>query len=310
MNLLERKDGKNLVLILAVWFIYAMLYVELKAYAPDQIYSGILQASGSVLTIAVTTIMAFWLWNNAPAESVTKKIFAFYLFSRICIIFDEVIYNYFYNIVHVKSGQLSDFWISTYNIPYLGWLIFMFLVFVSIVPKIKASIKTKFNFALYIPFAALAISLIFTFLLNFTMLANESSLAKFYDVADSVLQLSNFILALVCFAMAKNKGLFYFSLGYVVTVAADYSMEAQLFSQHFRVGSFMEMVLTLGTLLIIYGLYNFKKSGNYKEDAENWVTKVNNLKPQLTLWTFFFCVVMSSAFLFATHVSSLRTVFF
>lgn len=269
--------------LIGCWVVYAVVYSMLK--------NAGLTWSGSFSSIAVVALdvvgiyYSWWLWKSSTGRS--KTIFGFFALSCIAALLADFIYFLLYNILQLPHQNVSIFLLSSYNIPTVAFLCFRFLAFSSILPKIKFHQRKIANILIYTP-AVIAITIISVmFFLSSKIDYQFFSFAKFYDWSELILQLACFVVVIICLAVAQNKGVFYLGLAYLIDVVAELIMNTNILAQSYGTQSFMETLWFLDSVLLIYGLVYFKRSGTYKEMPINWTYTNDSLKSQTTYW----CVV-------------------
>jgi hypothetical protein len=284
--------------ILAIWVLYVLFYSVLKEHAGTQsiarYFSSVID-TGLMLTV---TIFSFWLWNKASFGA--KVIFGLYAIRNIFVFLDDLGYHFTYDFLHMQHGQISNFLMSTYNVPYLIWLTLLFVIFAKILPKAEVFKRNKLSL---IPIIVIAFSLLFVFLSISTFSSQNFGLDQLYTVLDNFLVLANFMMAMLCMSVARTPGLFYFSFGYLITMAADIVMEYGVFAQSFGNNSFMESIWILGSLFILFGLINFKRTKAYLKSPSEWVNLPDSLQSQCTLWMFLFCNLAMAIFLATVYIN-------
>jgi len=279
---INKTNPNNLLLfsLVGCWVIYTILYVVLKNLGLS--LSGVLSSVIIVILDLAGFYYAFWLWKSAKGRA--RKIFGFFAISCIAALIADFIYFVLYNILHLSHEGISTWLLSTYNIPTILFLIFRFLAFGSILPQIKFYQKKIANFLIYTPIviAITVISAMFFLLSKFNY--QVFSVAKFYDWSEMILQLACFVIALLCLVVAKNRGVFYLAMAYLIDVLAELIMNTNLFSQSYGTQSLIETLWFLDSVLLIYGLIYLKQSGTYKESPLSWTYANDSLKSQTTYW--------------------------
>lgn len=295
----NRSDFRVVLSFFSVWVLYAIAHTYLQASSAWQAYAGYLSTIADTGLVIVVLGYAFLLWRKADVAK-TKLVFGLYFFTYVCIFISDAIYNIIFNVLHLTHTDLSQTTLSTYNIPYLLGLILLFACFANIVPSINF-FKHKLN----VPIIVLVASIAFNLALFVDWKSGSVfSLTKIYDLGDGIFELANFIMAIACFIVAKNKGVFYFGLGYVIIIAADFIMNIGMLSQHFGVGSLIETSWILGLFFVIFALAKMKKTEIYAVEPKTWVNENNSLSTTFSFWVFILCNLSVGLFLCITYLFS------
>lgn len=295
-----------LVYVFAAWAIYMLLYVSLKASGDHGNFANQMQAVFTIILRISVTSYFFVLWKKSP--EVNKKFFGFFALANGLALADTLIYRTIFYFLHLTHAQLSPFWLASYNTPYLGYLVFTFLAFTYVLPKAKL-LQPKSNIFIYIPALIVMLSLFFMFFYAYQWKGAPFSLAHFFDVAESALQLPIFIACLLCLALAKDKALLYLALNSALVIPADFTMEMHFFSQNFGIGSVLETSWILGIFLDICALSIFQKTTAYKSSFSSWTSEPNSIKVQFTFWPFLLMNLAVVLFLSCSYMFSPHSIF-
>ena len=260
-------------------------YTVLK-FVPTFDYSGWVGFLSSVIFGVISIYYSVWLWKNS--SSITKLVFGSFALSFICVLCDAVIYKLVYNVLHIPHSDMSNLLLSSYNIPYTGFLVFQCLGW-SIILFTNKTEKGSRRLFLYVPVVIVALACLTLFFLifdtgNLQQWQGETSLHNFYGLVQALLQIAGFAAVLLCLAITKNKGIFYLAVAYLIELVGDVILNFGIFSQGFGMGSFAETFWILGLLLRVYGLANLKKEISFNALAKDWIYKLDDLRSQNVLW--------------------------
>ena len=284
--------------ILALWGVLVTVYMLLK-FLPAHDYSGWVGFSSSIAFGIPTIYYLIRLWTSS--KSTTKLVLGYLSIAFFCAFYETIIYMLTYNVLRVPHSNVSNFLSSLYNIPYTGYLALHLLAWTTILHASNTE-KDSHRPLLYIPVIIISLAclslLFFTFDISSVQFwTRKSFLGNFYNLIQTLLQIAGFMTALLCLAIAKSKGIFYLAMAYLAELTGDIIMNFGVFAQGYRMGSFIETLCILGSLLFIYGLIRFKKEANYSPSPKEWICKVDELWSQNALWvlasfTFFACLVL------------------
>lgn len=280
----EQKKLSIIFSFVGCWVLYAVLYTFLKQNY--QFYNGIFSGSLIVLLDVISLCYSVQLWINTKNKK-SKLIFLLFAISCASAAIADAIYHILYNILGLSRYALSDFLISSYNAPTVFFLLFRLFIFLTI-SKTLLNIKTEKTYI--IP----ALIVIFILSIGFA-LSSETippyALVTIYDQIDLILQSLGFSAAVLCLCIARNPGVFFVALAYVVDCIVSLTMNAKLLSQSYNISGFAETLWFLDSLIMVYGLVCFKK---YRETFEEWTYDYRSVKTQLTLWCVVFCLFATS----------------
>ena len=290
----KEKENKNLVLFsfIGCWILYATLYMVLRGTAP--VWNGVL-STVAIITLDIAGLgYSLWLWKNTKGAS--KRIFGFFVISCACAITADFIYQLLYNIAHIPRDNIPIFLLSSYNLPTVAFLFFRLLIFTNIA---KIYTKKILNIVIGVPIVITTLAIGAMFFLSSNLSIAHFSVNKFYDVIEMPLQMMGFVAAILCLAIAKNKGVFYISIAYILDAITELTMNANILSQSYNTTSLVETLWFLDSLLLVYGLFCLKHSGTYKDNPTVWTDTYNSVKSQTTLWSLMFCLLATGICFFA-----------
>ena len=279
------KEDDNLMLLYFVgcWVLYAVIHIILKNGTSS--WNGVLATTTIISLDVAGFVYSCRLWK--VASEVSKRIFGFFVVSFFCITISDLIYQPLYGILKIPRNEVSIVTISIYNIAYIFCTFFRILAFGSIINLARK--KTVNSFTVILPVVVITVMTAMFFVLASSFDYDSFSLDKFYDLIELILQSACFIIVLFCLGLAKNKGVFYLSLGYLLDVVANLVMNANLFSQLYNTTSFAETLWFLDSVLLVYGLIYLKQNNGYKDDSE-WTHSYNSIKTQTAFWSLIFCI--------------------
>jgi len=292
----ESKKFINLpiVFIVACWIVYAFLYVILKSSETTKIFAGYLELIIMVVTDIAAFIGSVYICKIAIAQ--TKRIFVFFALAFGFVIIDDAIYNFIFYVLKMPHSELSNLVLSSYNIPYLLFLIFQVLFFISIFVYAKFS-KIKANMGLLIPVVATGIILLFVFFFSINWKEGQLSLGGFYNVSDDVLGAVRFVVAALCLAVSRNRGLTYLFFGTLLAGIVNIILDFGFFTQDYHTGSVLETLLALSSVFQVYGLFYLIKTKSYLLQPQQLIFEPDSIRTQCAFWGFLICVMSLSVFL-------------
>jgi hypothetical protein len=295
-----RNRNLSILYFVGIWIIYAISYYLLKNHSLHKEYAGFLSTAGDT-TLNITMIFfSLWLWKNAVKEA--KRPFGFFVLSFSFVIIPNALYQILFNVFHLNAPYFSmaNTQLIMHHIMYAFCLIFEFAAWISIVAYIF-SVHSKSKYKNYSLVAVVVGLVLASFLAVFMWKGSHAELSssKYFEIYVTSFYVINFILATLCLAVCKSRGLFYLSLGYLVIIGADLVMAFGFMSQHLGTGSIFDTSWFLGLLLVLYGMLSFKKSGDYKFAPAYWLSSPNSIKTQSAVWSFVLCTVSLSVFLAA-----------
>lgn len=273
----------SIAVFLFSWVVFAAVYIALKSYAPTHNYYGWLLFIASLIIETVVVIFALRLWKQASRES--KRIMGYLALSFCFIFISTIIYYLLFNVIRLPHANISNSLLSSYNIPYLGFIFFQFLAWISIFAK---SSEANIRKTVYTPviFIVLACLLMFFLIYAEKNTSGDNIVSGFYTVSDGIFEFGSFVAALLCFATSKNKSILYLSLSYLIVMTTDIVMNFGIFSQHFGVGGFFETFWFLALALRLYSLVLFKNNKSFNTSPNTWLYSMNSIRSQVALWVF------------------------
>jgi hypothetical protein len=280
-----RKD-MSILYLLGLWIIYVVVYALVKTSGSQ--LAGVLAFGSSFFLGCITIGYAIWLWIKSDGKA--KKIFRLISWSFLCMFLLALVYKIIFNVLHITHDSVSSTLLSSYNLPYIGYLVFGFLALSRLFPKIKLYDKKITNIIMQIPVVISITILSVMFFLSFKI-SNTSgfSLANFYDVLELVLQLATFVVAILCLSVSRNRGVFYLSLSYLFFVIPDLIMNVHIFSQVYGLGSVLETGWFLAWVFGMLGLIDFKRSSSYKTQPSEWTYANDSIRSQTVFWVLMVC---------------------
>lgn len=296
---ITKKTSTNTLIILSfvfAWLVYTFAYIQLKANAKTALFAGYLPVISDIGLLCIAVAIAAWMYRHVTYE--IKKIFCFYLLAYIFILITDIIYSIIFDVLHISNENISPILLSSYNIPFIFGLIFLFLLFTYLIPRLRI-------FKLNVPTPVVALIITVVFYALFEIKWEESfSLIKFYDAFSGVFELANFFMAIICVVLSRHKGLFYFSLGYIVLIATDFILASGVLAHRFIMSNSFESLWILGLLFVVYSLIIFRRDIANLVSAKNWVNEANSLNTYFSFWVFIICILTLGIFLLAILIFS------
>lgn len=282
----QRLIKMPLSFLVGTWVVYAIAYALLKQYKTAEIYAGFLALIVTVGLDLVITLLTFYLWKKVIERE--KIIFALYSASFLLAAITDINYNLIVNILGITnySGILA----SLFDIPFIGFLISQFLIWFFIFLKTKP-IQNKHNFFASYLSIFIIILIVFTifFLANLTWKVPVFSLLGLYRLLQAVFQVTGFLFALLCLAIAIDKQIRFLSIGYLIIISCSFFAQLSHLTQSMLPASMVEVIWSLGLLSIIFGLINMKRNSFYLE-SEKWLNSINSVQAQCAFWGFVLCM--------------------
>lgn len=264
-----------------VWVIYTLCYTLAKFYDTTHWFSAGLPLASSIIVDLLMIGYAFWLWQHSAA--IAKLTFGLLLLSFLCLIGLDVVYHTLYDVLQIPRLQVSAFWVSIYNLLYLGYLLLQMGVWASILSIFKSH-ERRFVF-LCIPVTVIMLVVFFVYIFTVQWNPSKFTLIGFYDGLGEIFELFGFVAAALCLVTARNWGIKYIALGYAIIIAAGFIADFKLFSQAYGSGSIIETLWVLGPIVVINGLFIIKNSELYLH-SDTWVELPANVRSQVAYWAF------------------------
>ena len=308
-DIAQRHSYSVIISLISAYLIYAAICLILKSNPATANYAGILLTTGDTILNVIIVVMTFWLWKNASSKE-AKLPFGFFALSFSFATIPNALYQILFNILHLNASYFSveNIQLKIHHFLYAICLLFEFAAWASIATHIFSAPKKSKAYKT----SAVSI-LVVIFLSVFLWKYNQTDLSlvnKYFESYITSFYIINFVLAMLCLAVCKNKSLFYLSLGYMMIVGADLIMEFGFMSQYLGTGSMFDTIWFLGLLFVFYGFWNFKKNDEYKLSPALWVSKPNSIKTQSAIWSFVLCSACLSIFLAASNFFTDTSLFF
>lgn len=303
----QKQNFPILIALISAYTIYAITCVVLKSNPATATYAGLLLTCGDTTLDLIIIFFSFWLWKNAPAK--TKGPFGFFTLAFVFVTIPNALYQLLFNTFQFNVPYFSadKMQLVIHHTLFAICILFEFAVWLTIfINLFSTNPKSRVYKIIIFSLIAIIIATVFFWKIDQTSLF---SIIKYFEAYVMSFHLIIFILAMFCLAVCKSKGLFYLSLGYLIIVGADSIMEFGFMSQHLGTGSIFDTSWFLGLLLVLYGLVNFKKSGDYKKPLSDWALKPNSIKAQSAFWGFILCSASLCIFLITNGSFSQTNIF-
>ncbi len=272
MQLINAKKNYSFFFIVMVWAIYCAVFLDINQFDQFKIYTGWVLLSVSAALTFVSVCYAFWIWCNSVGRA--KRIFAFITLACALDFVSNGIYQFLYNLSHFSHDSVSSLLISSYNLPYIGFLLFQVVVWLALLSKAKFYRGRIKGALFYLPFVLIVFVLSTVFFFPFAWNLKSITVYGAYNLLELFLQIAVFFAALFCLTVTKNRGIFYLAVSSIIIVTSDLIMNFGLFSQRYGVMSFVENGWVLGELLRIYSFSTIIKTRSYDVLPEDWVQEV------------------------------------
>lgn len=270
--LAKKNEGTifSIAIIFAIWVAYTGLYQVFQSHGA---MSGILEfISVNGLNAAVT--IYFWnFWKTTHKGSSSRIILLLFALSYSVMLVESCTYHAIYNVLHIPRAQVPIFWMSFYNTLYAVYLLLQFFAWSTILSMIIVDHKKSYLKHVPISFSIIAILFVCFYILGGRA---QTSFLGIYDFSGRLLEIIYFFTVILCLIACKNKGLFYFAVGILISEAASLGMDFKLFSQGYGLNSFLETGWVLGKLFMLYGLINL--SNSIIEDARAWIISPSHIR--------------------------------
>jgi hypothetical protein len=121
------------------------------------------------------------------------------------------------------------------------------------------------------------IILIIFLLASFTWKIQVFSLMELYCLLNAIFQITGFVFALLCMAIAANKQIRFIAIGYLIIIAISFFTESSYLTQNILPFPLGDGTWVLGQLLITFGFYSMlKDSSNLQIDR--WLNGLKGSK--------------------------------
>jgi hypothetical protein len=261
--------------LICIWLAYTFSYFFLEANIVRAEYAGILYAiSETVLNVAV---LYFIISLLKTATKNAKLVLIFFTVSFSLVTLSDIIHIFLFNVLHISTPYFNETGIglTVHHLLYsacllcecAAWLSLVYYIFSSQVTGHKTRTYATLTLTLGVVLAFLV--WIFGWNAHYAELSLGGRIFKLFVTS---FYLVNFTLAILCLATSKKRSLFYLSLGYLIIMSADLIMKLAGSSQLYGIGT-MDTFFILGLIFMLYGFWNFKKSGDHKLSPLNWVSE-------------------------------------
>ncbi|MCK4609129.1 MAG: HAMP domain-containing histidine kinase, partial [Gammaproteobacteria bacterium] len=297
-----RKSQPNVVFFIIGWGLFVTLYLTLKSQPFTHVYAGwSLFIFSSILQLVIVGYL-YRIWQEARGTA--KLIFGLYLLACSLDFLAAQIYHVIYDVLHIAHATVTGLLFASYNVPFLGFIGLQFLaLFMLLWYNYKNSTKKGLFILFPIILIVITCCVLFFLIYYFQVDHSHSYLDNTFNVIEMIFTVGGFVVALLCLATAKHRGIFYLAFGYLILVTADLMMDFNVFQQGFGVSSFFETAWSLSYILFIYGLLTLKKTDAHKDLPQTWMFSLNSIRSQLAFWTFAICIVAFMAFLGFIYLS-------
>lgn len=269
-----------------IWIIYAVIYTIFKSQ--NLVYAGVLSFSASVIFLPLVLGYSVWLLKSSHDKA--KKFFSLLFLSFLLIFVCDFIYKLTFNILQIPLANVSAFPLFSINLTYAGFMLLQIFAFFTIFPKEHFHGKKAQSYITQITilmFAMLSIMFFFAFKTN----THDFNANTLYNLVELILQLTCFIMTILCVATSRNKGIFLISLGCLVGNATNLIINTDMVLHSYNIGSFFESFWILRYLLIIPGLIYIKNNDIYNQNTSEWLYANNSLRSQMVFWSLMFCMI-------------------
>ena len=277
-----------LMLPMGIWVVYLVIHIILRQHQETIIYAGFLVFICQVGLDLMIILLTFFLWKRTTGPE--KPIFALFSISFLMLAIADTNYIITVDIL----GNIN--YLATARVPFIGFLIFQLLSWIIIFIKSKPIQNDHSFFILYLP-VILIISIIFTifFLANLTLTIQSFSFTGLCCLLESILQVIDFVFALLCLAIAINTQIRFIAAGYLFIMAGSFFAESNYLIQNLLPLCGVEIIWFLGLLLIAFGINDILKNlSNLKMDK--WLNNLNSVQAQCAFWGFVLCMLLLTAF--------------
>lgn len=277
-NITNTKNSNwSILYFIGAWILYLAIYETLRSFVDHNTWAGWFGFIVSdVIFSLIPSAYALSLWHRTTDK--TKNFFGLISIAFISNFLVACIYTSIFSILHISHDNVHELLLASYNIPYIIVLLSFFLAFGNVFSKAKIYTKKRGNFFSYVPVIVIITVIITLFFSSHSANPHSSTLGKFYDISDLVLQLAGAIIAVLSLIISKNKGLFALALGYTVFIVSELIMNVDAFGQSYWTGSFLETMYFLSCVLSIYGLVYFKKSSTFQQNPIEWTYSKDSIE--------------------------------
>lgn len=261
-----------LTFIVGIWLIYTVIYQMLKQHLEVSGILEFLMVNGLNAAVAIY----FWnSWKSVNQDSSSKKILMFFALSYGVVVIESSIYHAIYNVLHIPRSQVPLFWLSFYNFLYVVYLLLQLFAWAAILSMVRKNQKKPVSLSL--PVLSVILAIVFV---GFYILRGSANLSFFgiYDFSDKLLEITYLVMVILCLITCRNKGLFYFAIGILISESSSLLMDFGILSQGFGAHSFLETGWVLGKLFMLYGL--IRLSSTAIEDAQAWLIAPDQVSAQ------------------------------
>jgi hypothetical protein len=248
-----------LILIGLIWAAYLVAYLFAQHHGN---LGWVLLFVTDNSTILILTVSFFVLWRNTRKINTTNSLLGLFVTSHLFLLIAAIIYIGARYLIH--QPHLTSLWSSLNDTFFIGYLLLTFVSFSLILLNIKIDIKKTAS--IYMP-VILGAGLLFGILFYITKWDPNTQLVTMaiwststYAIVEKILEIACISVASFCVVTAKNKGIFYLSLGFLIGIAVEIILAFDILNQEYAIGSVVESGWVLRNLLMLYGLILLSKS--------------------------------------------------
>jgi len=223
--------------------------------------AGILITSVESLLDIIIAVYAILICNNTTDK--IKLVFLLFACSFLCDCISSAFYNFDMYVLQLNYLKISFFSSSMYHIPYLGALLLDFCAWTIILRNIKThKIQIKPKILQYFPLCLVSTLFVLITLWQYTPIKQHILFAPslIYDYIQFIFYATNIILVFLCAVMTKNTGIFIIACGYMISLATSLGIDFGMTARPFNDKNILEFGLVLGTIFMLYGIYEYKKT--------------------------------------------------
>ncbi len=291
-----------LVLTLAIWFLYAVLYFYLRdSHTTSIAASGVLTLIGEAGLDFIIFCLGISLWKKT-AEQFEKNIYLIFAISFLFAAFADTVYNLILNVFHIQQFNIGLYLL--FDIPFLLFLILQTSIWLFIFIK---NIKYEpIKIYTYLPVIFIAILIFLTFMFGIQWRISKLSTVGFLQSIDTLLEAISFVFAVSCLARAKTTVLRFLSTGFLLVIASDLMIRYDFITNTISAENPFELTWVLGLLFITAGFLFAKYSQSDTDNTNLELLPNNSLQAQIALWSFILCLLLifsiaATVFLFSLN---------
>lgn len=225
--------------------VYSVLYAYFKVNQQATI-SGILSLLGESGLDLIGVGLAYVAYK---ATENNLRIFFLLIFTSLFAAFiSDISYNIILNIKQIGMNNSTN---ALFDIPFI---VFLFLQMLAWIVLFKSE-KHPRNIIDYLPYSVASIVIAVTFMFGINWKIPYFSQLGIYQVVDTLFEAVGLLFASFCLIRAKRLWVKHLSIGYLVVIAADFSIRYGVVQNKIAIANPAEIVWVVGLAIMVMGFF-------------------------------------------------------